>query len=195
MVQRTDVLIVGAGSAGLCAATWLARYGVPFRLLERRAGPLATGQADGVQCRTVEVFESLGIGEELVKEAYHVLEVAFWAPAEAQPMQSSRSPKEGIVRTRTAPDTPRGLSHLPHVILNQARVNGLLIGAVRAAGGPEIEYGWEVRGVRVDEGEAGRGLEGFPVGVVAERGGVVEEVRAKYVLVSSISSLRVKDGF
>ncbi|KKY19604.1 putative phenol 2 [Diplodia seriata] len=69
MVQHTPVLICGAGSAGLSAATWLARYKVPFTLLERRRGPLRTGQADGVQCRTVEVFESFGIAEELLKEA------------------------------------------------------------------------------------------------------------------------------
>ncbi|KAK7726714.1 hypothetical protein SLS57_003275 [Botryosphaeria dothidea] len=172
MVQHTDVLICGAGSAGLCAATWLARYGVPFKLLERRAGPLKTGQADGVQCRTVEVFESFGISEELLREAYHVLEVTFWAPGEGE---------GGIVRTKVTADTPAGLSHLPHVILNQARVNDLLIGAMRRFGGPEIDYGYEVRGVVVDESVVAD-PEAYAVSVVAEKDGKEEEFRTKYVL-------------
>ncbi|KAK0642729.1 FAD-dependent monooxygenase terD [Lasiodiplodia hormozganensis] len=178
MVQHTDVLICGAGSAGLCAATWLARYGVPFKLLERRGGPLQTGQADGVQCRTVEVFESFGIADALLREAYHVLEVTFWAPREEEGGEGG-----GIVRTRITPDTQPGLSHLPHVILNQARVNGLLIGAMRGFGGPEIEYGWEVKGVEVDEEAAVvADPEAYAVKVVAEKDGVQEEFRAKYAL-------------
>ncbi|GME46296.1 Phenol 2-monooxygenase [Neofusicoccum parvum] len=177
MVHQTDVLICGGGSAGLCAATWLSRYGVPFRLLERRSGPLKTGQADGVQCRTVEVFESFGISEELLKEAYHVLEVTFWAPKEGEGAGESA----GIVRTKVTADTPAGLSHLPHVILNQARINELMIGAMRRFGGPDIDYGYEVRGVKVDEAVAAD-PDAYPVSVVAERNGVQEEFRAKYVL-------------
>lgn len=60
MSTKGDVLICGSGSAGLCAAVWLARHGVDYRVLERRPGALEVGQADGVQCRTVEVFDSLG---------------------------------------------------------------------------------------------------------------------------------------
>lgn len=59
MIEKVDVLICGSGSAGLCAATWLARHGIRCKVLERRDSPLALGQADGVQCRTVEIFESL----------------------------------------------------------------------------------------------------------------------------------------
>ena len=79
MVEKVDILICGSGSAGLCAATWLARCGIKCKVLERRDGPMTMGQADGVQCRTVEIFESFGIGEGLLREAYHVLEVVFWA--------------------------------------------------------------------------------------------------------------------
>lgn len=77
LIEKVDVLICGSGSAGLAAATWLARYGIRCKVLERRDGPLTLGQADGVQCRTVEIFESFGIGDELLRASYHVLEVVF----------------------------------------------------------------------------------------------------------------------
>ncbi|KAM0512347.1 hypothetical protein ACHAPE_008913 [Trichoderma viride] len=141
MAEQVDVLICGCGSAGLCAAVWLARCGISYKILERRAGPLKNGQADGVQCRTVEIFESFGIAEDLLKEAYHVLEVAFWA-AEG----------EGIKRTHYAADTEPGLSHQPHVILNQARINGMLIEEIRrVSGGAAIEYGCDVQSVEFDD--------------------------------------------
>jgi phenol 2-monooxygenase len=101
--------------------------------------PLEVGQADGVQCRTVEVFESFGIVEELLREAYHVLEVTFWNPD---------GKGGGIVRTRSAADTAPGLSHQPHVILNQARINGLLLGAMRRFNRQEVDYGYKVLDVR-----------------------------------------------
>ncbi|KAJ6085778.1 hypothetical protein N7499_005407 [Penicillium canescens] len=103
-MEKVDVLICGSGSAGLCAATWLARYGVRCKVLERRDGPMKMGQADGVQCRTVEIFESFGVSEELLREAYHVLEVNFWADNGA-----------GVIkRTGRTADTQPGLSHQPH---------------------------------------------------------------------------------
>ncbi|EHK42283.1 hypothetical protein TRIATDRAFT_30979 [Trichoderma atroviride IMI 206040] len=141
MAEQVDVLICGCGSAGLCAAVWLSRCGISYKILERRDGPLENGQADGVQCRTVEIFESFGIAEDLLKEAYHVLEVAFWA-AEG----------EGIKRTHYTADTEPGLSHQPHVILNQARINGMLIEEIqRVSGSAAIEYGCDVQSVEVDD--------------------------------------------
>ncbi|KAF6525025.1 hypothetical protein HZS61_010820 [Fusarium oxysporum f. sp. conglutinans] len=72
--EKVQVIICGGGSAGLTAAIWLARFNIDFKILERRPGPLEIGQADGVQCRTVEIFENLGISERLLEEAYHVME-------------------------------------------------------------------------------------------------------------------------
>ncbi|KAF2264742.1 phenol 2-monooxygenase-like protein [Lojkania enalia] len=171
MVKRTEVLIVGSGSAGIFAGVWLARYNIPFTILERRSGPLQIGQADGVQCRTVEIYESFGVSEELLRESYHVLEVAFWGKGE-----------EGIERQSRAADTMRGLSHMPHVILNQARMNALMLGVMeRGRGGKAIEYGVEVKSVEVDE-EKARDPDAYAVKVVAERDQKEEVWEAKYAL-------------
>ena len=175
MVHKTDVLICGSGSAGIFAGTWLAQYSIPFTILERRPGPMEIGQADGVQCRTVEIYESFGLSKELLREAHHILEVCFWGDDGGK----------GIVRTSRTMDREKGLSHMLHVILNQARMNGLMLGKMDklAMGEKRVEYGWEIKGVEVDEGLVGD-PQSYCCKVTAEEGGKEEVWLAKYVLVS-----------
>lgn len=56
-----DVLICGAGAAGLTLAIDLARRGVSFRLIEKMDGPFHGSRGKGIQPRTQEIFEDLGI--------------------------------------------------------------------------------------------------------------------------------------
>jgi 2-polyprenyl-6-methoxyphenol hydroxylase-like FAD-dependent oxidoreductase len=62
----TDVLICGAGAAGLTLAVELARRGVNFRLIEKLADPFRGSRGKGIQPRTLEIFEDLGIVDRLV---------------------------------------------------------------------------------------------------------------------------------
>ncbi len=170
-IQEVDVLIAGSGSAGLAAATWLSTYHIsPSRvaILDKRSGPLTHGQADGVQCRTTEIFEAFGISETLLKEGHHILEVAFWR---------DDGDGEGLVRRRRTEDTQRDLSWQPHIILNQARINKLMLEKMREEGGLGVTYGWEVKDVEMGEG-------GKWVRVVAQNvdDGSRREWRARYVL-------------
>lgn len=173
--EQVQVIICGGGSAGLTAAIWLARFKIPFIILERRCGPLAIGQADGVQCRTVEIFENLGISAPLLEEAYHVREVAFWSPSESD---------RGLQRKDLAYDTEERLSHMPHVILNQARINELMLKEIirlRGDGTSGVLYDAHVESVKVgDNGDE------YPVEVVAAHNGKSHCYRAKYAIVCLI---------
>lgn len=60
------VLICGAGAAGLTLAIELARRGVPFRLIEKMDQPFSGSRGKGIQPRTQEVFEDLGIVDRVV---------------------------------------------------------------------------------------------------------------------------------
>ncbi|QAY79754.1 FAD-binding protein [Sphingosinicella sp. BN140058] len=57
----TDVLICGAGAAGLTLAIDLARRGLCFRLVEQNETPFGGSRGKGIQPRTLEVFEDLGL--------------------------------------------------------------------------------------------------------------------------------------
>ncbi|PTL80191.1 FAD-dependent oxidoreductase [Vitiosangium sp. GDMCC 1.1324] len=62
----TDVLICGAGAAGLTLAIELARRGVAFRLIEKMAEPFRGSRGKGIQPRSQEVFADLGVLDRLV---------------------------------------------------------------------------------------------------------------------------------
>jgi 2-polyprenyl-6-methoxyphenol hydroxylase-like FAD-dependent oxidoreductase len=61
-----DVLICGAGAAGLTLAIDLARRGISFRLIEKLDDPFRGSRGKGIQPRTQEVFEDLGILDRIV---------------------------------------------------------------------------------------------------------------------------------
>ena len=170
--QAVDVLIVGSGPAGTLLAAQLATFpGISTRLVERRAGPLQLGQADGVACRTVEMFEAFGMGAKLIREAYWVNETVFWRPS---PNDRSR-----IVRTGRIQDTEDGLSEFPHVIVNQARILEYLLDYMRKSPSRlEPDYGLEFVGLEV-------GCDGdHPVQVTLRNvtSGANVSIRAKYVV-------------
>ncbi|GAA5910515.1 hypothetical protein JCM6882_008543 [Rhodosporidiobolus microsporus] len=120
--NEVDVLIVGAGPAGLMLATWLARLNIKTKIVDKRSVKVLSGQADGVQCRTVEVFQSFGFAHRLVEEGAHINEVVFWNPTEDG---------TGIMRTRRTPDNSPGTSRFPHAVLTQGRIERFLLDAMK----------------------------------------------------------------
>lgn len=65
-MYSTDVLICGAGAAGLTLAVELARRGVRFRLIDELPAPFRGSRGKGIQPRTLEVFEDLGVVDRLL---------------------------------------------------------------------------------------------------------------------------------
>ncbi|KAK1469799.1 phenol hydroxylase [Colletotrichum melonis] len=75
--SNIDVLIIGAGPAGLMAAAWMAHCGVNARIVDKRNTKIFCGQADGLQCRSLEIFDSLGFADRAWKEANHMIEIVL----------------------------------------------------------------------------------------------------------------------
>jgi len=60
-MYETQVIIAGAGPTGLTLAIELARRSIAFRLMDAAAGPFRGSRGKGIQPRTLEVFEDLGV--------------------------------------------------------------------------------------------------------------------------------------
>ncbi len=98
-----DVLVVGAGPVGLTAAVELARRGVSCRLVDRLAEPVPYAKAVGVQPRTLELWDAMG----LVRGALDA----------AEPLLGQRVYVNGdevsTIRLALPPDVPYGFAALP----------------------------------------------------------------------------------
>src|SRR2546421_10965195 len=64
-VTETSVLIVGGSLNGLTAALLLAHHGVPCVLVEQHAETSIQYKFSGISPRSMEIFRSLGIEDEI----------------------------------------------------------------------------------------------------------------------------------
>jgi phenol 2-monooxygenase (NADPH) len=184
---EVDVLIVGSGPTGLTLAAQLAAFPeITTRIVEQKPGPMTLGQADGIACRTMEMFESFGFVERVMKEAYWVNEVTFWKPDDSR--------RDTIIRNGRIQDVEDGLSEFPHVILNQARVHDFYLDVMRNSPARfEPNYSRRIADLAIAPGDA------YPVTVKLERldeahQGQIETVRARYVIGADGARSKVREA-
>lgn len=65
---KTDVVISGAGPTGLSLACQFVRYDIDFVILEKNEGVTPYSKAIGVQARTLEIFEQIGLAQKAVEQ-------------------------------------------------------------------------------------------------------------------------------
>ena len=174
--EPVDVLIVGCGPAGLTLAAMLSAYpGIKTRIVERKSGPIEKGQADGISCRSMEMFNAFGFADKVMRQGYQVNETTFWKPDAARP--------EFIARNGRIQDVEDGLSEMPHMILNQARVHDMYLDIMRNSPSRlEPDYSLQFVDLVVD-----RTVRDYPVTVTLERledgrEGQTVTVKARYVV-------------
>ncbi|PTW63025.1 phenol 2-monooxygenase [Breoghania corrubedonensis] len=175
--ETVDVLIVGSGPAGLTLAAQLSVFAdIETRIVEQKDAPLTLGQADGIACRTMEMFQAFGFADRIAQEAYWVNETTFWKPDETAP--------EAITRHGRVQDVEDGLSEFPHVILNQARVHDCYLDFMAKSPRRLVpDHARRLVDLTIDTENGGD----YPVHVRLERTdaahqGRIETVRAKYVV-------------
>lgn len=156
--SKCDVLIVGAGPSGLMLAAWMSRCGISTRIVDKRSSKIFAGQADGLQIRSLEIFDSFGFADRAWKEANHMIEMCMWNPGE-----------DGeIRRSDRVPDVPVGLSRFQQIVLHQGRIERFFLDHIRkhSKGTIGVERGVMPESLHIEEKDCGRHEEGnYPIKV------------------------------
>ena len=120
MSEAAEILIAGAGPTGLAASLFLARRGIPVRLIDAAEKPTQTSKALGVNPRTLALLADTGVTEAI--------------RAEGQIIKALRIHRRGRPLARIVLDW-RGIgAAYPMTILPQARTEALLTEALAAWG-------------------------------------------------------------
>ncbi|KAI5914671.1 FAD-dependent monooxygenase [Thauera sp. 2A1] len=174
--EKVDVLIAGTGPAGLCLAAQLSQFPeIETMIIERMPSNIIKGKADGINTRTMEMFQAFGFADQVKRETYWVNQTAFWMPDPANP--------ERIKRVGRVQDVADDSSEMPHILINQARMHQLFLDVMKNSPSRlEPDYGWEVVNVTVDPT-----TEDYPVTVtLKDATGInwwaTRTVRANYVV-------------
>jgi len=136
---ETEVLICGAGAAGLTLAVDLARRGVAFRLIEKATGPFEGSRGKGLQPRSLEVLEDLGVLPRLLETARpYPPQQVYRADGgfDVEVMSEAREP---------TPDEPHAMPLLSPQFLTERALRERL-----AALGGRVVYGSELTGFEQD---------------------------------------------
>jgi 2-polyprenyl-6-methoxyphenol hydroxylase-like FAD-dependent oxidoreductase len=81
-MNRSDVLIIGAGPTGLVLALWLSKLGIRVRIIDKTSTPGTTSRALAVQARTLELYSQLDLSDAVVQNGHKVAAANFWVKGE-----------------------------------------------------------------------------------------------------------------
>jgi 2-polyprenyl-6-methoxyphenol hydroxylase-like FAD-dependent oxidoreductase len=136
----TDVLIIGAGPTGLTLACALAQRGIALRIVDAAPSPPTGSRGKGLQPRSLELFDDLGIVDEVISRGVFGLPIRYHDDAGHWKDEHLYEPKAA------RPDAP----YLASLILPQWRVEAALRHQLERLG-VRVEFGAELAGLAQDE--------------------------------------------
>ncbi|MGD0190622.1 MAG: FAD-dependent oxidoreductase [Rhizomicrobium sp.] len=157
-----DVLVCGAGAAGLTLAIELARRGASFRLIDKLAGPFAGSRGKGIQPRSQEVFEDLGVIDRLVAAG------GVYPPLRSYAADGTYKDSSSIEGGRPTPAEPYQIPLMVPQFLTEAVLRERLLEL-----GHRPEFGAELIAFRQDK-------DGVTATVKTAKG--KQAIRARYVV-------------
>jgi 2-polyprenyl-6-methoxyphenol hydroxylase-like FAD-dependent oxidoreductase len=82
--SKAEVLVIGAGPAGLFAASELLRYGVKPRIVEQKSAPHHETRGTGLQPAVLEVLHRAGVIQPFLADSARIKEVELLGPGQAR---------------------------------------------------------------------------------------------------------------
>jgi 2-polyprenyl-6-methoxyphenol hydroxylase-like FAD-dependent oxidoreductase len=77
-ISHQDVVVVGAGPAGLMLAANLVRFGIKTTILDDRVDKTSTGRADGLQPKSIETLKQMRLADPLLQRGVRIHDICFW---------------------------------------------------------------------------------------------------------------------
>lgn len=151
----------------------LARYGLSdssLLCIDAKPSPIECGHADGITGRTVEVFKTLGLADEIINDGFRFCETATWN-SNGQGAGIGRVSREPhfLALTRFGMDT---------VTLHQGRIERILQDDLAKYSKRGVERASRLIEVKIDEDDDA----GYPVLAIIENEGYKRTVRSKHLI-------------
>ncbi len=158
--MQTDVLIIGAGPTGLALACQLIRYGVDFVIIDKKEATTPYSKAIGVQARTLEIYEQIGLADKLIDLGAIAEKVRMFAGGKVRGEAEFKNIGEG-------------LSPYPYVlIVEQGKHEALLYDHIKSHG---KDIRWQTELETFTQTQAG-------VNATIKTDGKTETIGAKYLV-------------
>ena len=159
--METQVIIIGAGPTGLALACQFIRIGVDFVIVDKNETTTPHSKAIGVQARTLEIYEQIGLAEELISRGTIAERARFVEGGE-------------VVGEASLKDIGKGMSSYPFLLLVEQGDHEKLLYDFIKSHGRDVEWNTEL--VDFSQNEPG-------VTVTVKRSSEnTEEIKGKYLV-------------
>ncbi len=159
--MKTEVIIIGAGPTGLALACQLIRYGIDFVIIDRKETTTPHSKAIGVQARTLEIYEQIGLADDLV--------------ARGSITEKVRLVEGGEVRGEIfLKELGTGMSPYPFLLIVEQGSHEALLYDFIKANGEDIRWQTELESISQDEGGVTASIRTI--------GGETETIEARFLI-------------